>query len=309
MRSFRASYIRLYETGELAKRIDALNRILDDCTLCPRNCHVDRFKGEQGVCRVGGLPMVSSFHPHFGEEPPLVGRYGSGTIFLTYCNLRCIFCQNYDISHLGHGTEFSYEQLSSMMIDLQRRGCHNINFVTPTHQTAQIVAGLSRAIEMGLEVPLVYNCGGYEALETIKLLDGIFDIYMPDIKYGDNEAAKSLSGAGDYVEVSRAAVKEMQRQAGDLVLDINGIAQRGLIIRHLVLPEGLAGTGEVMRFIANEISSDAYVNIMDQYRPCYKAYNNPHYPAMGRRITNVEFEEAVRVAEEEGVKRLAGITA
>jgi putative pyruvate formate lyase activating enzyme len=253
--------------------------------------------------------MVSSFHPHFGEEAPLVGRYGSGTIFLTYCNLRCIFCQNYDISHLGQGAEYSYEQLSSMMIDLQRRGCHNINFVTPTHQTAQIVAGLPRAIEMGLEVPLVYNCGGYEALETIKLLDGIFDIYMPDIKYGDNEAAKALSGAGDYVEVSRAAVKEMQRQAGDLVLDINGIAQRGLIIRHLVLPEGLAGTSEVMRFIANEISPDAYVNIMDQYRPCYKAYNNPHYPAMGRRITNVEFEEAVRVAEEEGVKRLAGITA
>jgi putative pyruvate formate lyase activating enzyme len=309
MRSFRASYIRLYETGELAKRIDALNRILDDCTLCPRNCHVDRFKGEQGVCRVGSLPMVSSFHPHFGEEAPLVGRYGSGTIFLTYCNLRCIFCQNYDISHLGQGTEYSYEQLSSMMIDLQRRGCHNINFVTPTHQTAQIVAGLPRAIEMGLEVPLVYNCGGYEALETIKLLDGIFDIYMPDIKYGDNEVAKSLSGAGDYVEVSRAAVKEMQRQAGDLILDINGIAQRGLIIRHLVLPEGLAGTSEVMRFIANEISPDAYVNIMDQYRPCYKAYNNPSYPAMGRRITNVEFEEAVRVAEEEGVKRLAGITA
>jgi putative pyruvate formate lyase activating enzyme len=253
--------------------------------------------------------MVSSFHPHFGEEPPLVGRYGSGTIFLTYCNLRCIFCQNYDISHLGQGAEYSYEQLSSMMIDLQRRGCHNINFVTPTHQTAQIVAGLPRAIEMGLEVPLVYNCGGYETLETIKLLDGIFDIYMPDIKYGDNEVAKVLSGARDYVEVSRAAVKEMQRQVRDLVLDINGIAQRGLIIRHLILPEGLAGTGEVMRFIANEISPDAYVNIMDQYRPCYKAYNNPHYPAMGRRITNIEFEEALRIAEEEGLKRLAGITA
>jgi putative pyruvate formate lyase activating enzyme len=309
MKPFRPVYIRLYETGELAKRIEALNEILKDCTLCPRNCHVDRFKGDLGVCRVGSLPMVSSFHPHFGEEPPLVGRYGSGTIFLTYCNLRCIFCQNYDISHLGHGTVVSYEELSSMMIELQRRGCHNINFVTPTHQTAQIVTSLPRSIEMGLEVPLVYNSGGYESLETIRLLDGIFDIYMPDIKYGDNMPAKALSGARDYVEVSRAAVKEMQRQVGDLTTDQFGIALRGLILRHLVLPEGLAGTREVMRFIAKDISPDAYVNIMDQYRPCYKAEENPNYPAMGRRITSEEFDEALRIAAEEGITRLAGITA
>jgi putative pyruvate formate lyase activating enzyme len=308
MTSFRPGYIRLYETGELDKRINTLNRILTDCTLCPRNCRVDRHKGELGVCKVGSLPVVSSFNPHYGEEPPLVGRYGSGTIFLTYCNLKCIFCQNYDISHLGHGRELTHEELSSMMIELQRRGCHNINFVTPTHQTAQIIAGLPRAIEMGLEVPLVYNSGGYESLETIRLLDGIFDIYMPDIKYGDNEAAKGLSGAGDYVEVSRAAVKEMQRQVGDLVTDRHGIALRGLIIRHLVLPEGLAGTRSVMGFIAREVSTGAYVNIMDQYRPCYRAAENSKYPAMGRSITNREFEEAVRIAKEEGLKRLAGIT-
>jgi putative pyruvate formate lyase activating enzyme len=309
MKPFQPGYIRLYETGELQKRIDALDAILKDCTLCPQNCHVNRFEGELGVCRVGSHPMVSSYNPHFGEEPPLVGRYGSGTIFLTYCNLRCFFCQNYDISHLGHGTEVSCEEMSSMMIELQRRGCHNINFVTPTHQAAQIVRSLPRAIEEGLEVPLVYNCGGLEALETIKLLDGIFDIYMPDIKYGDNEVASGLSRAKGYVEISQAAVKEMQRQVGDLVTDSHGIAQRGLIIRHLVLPEGLAGTREVMRFIAKEISTNAYINMMDQYRPCYKALDNPRYPAMGRRITSAEFEEAVRMAREEGLTRLAGITA
>src|SRR3990172_3517195 len=234
------SYIKLYETGELQKRIDALNMILEDCHLCPRNCRVNRFKGEKGVCRVGSLPMVSSFHAHFGEEKPLVGRYGSGTIFLTYCNLKCLFCQNYDISHLGEGREVSLEEIGDMMISLMRQGCHNINFVTPTHQTAQIVSALPYAIERGLGIPLVYNCGGYEFLETIKLLDGIFDIYMPDFKYGSNEAAMKYSGARDYVERAKESIKEMHRQAGDLVLDKNGIAEKGLIIRHLVLPGGLA---------------------------------------------------------------------
>lgn len=308
MKPFEPGYIRLYETGELQKRIDVLNEILKDCTLCPQNCRVDRPGGELGVCRVGALPMVSSYNPHFGEEPPLVGSYGSGTIFFTYCNLRCLFCQNYDISHLGQGSEVSTDELSSMMTKLQRRGCHNINLVSPSHQAAQIVASLPRAIEAGLDVPLVYNCGGYEALETIKLLDGIFDIYMPDMKYGDNEVAGELSRAKGYVEISRAAVKEMQRQAGDLVTDRNGVAQRGLIIRHLVLPDGLAGTREVMKFIADEVSKNAYVNMMDQYRPCYKARENPRYPAMGRPITTAEFDEAVRIAREEGLTRLAGIS-
>ena len=297
------SYIKLYETGELQKRIDALNMILEDCHLCPRNCRVNRFKGEKGVCRVGSLPMVSSFHAHFGEEKPLVGRYGSGTIFLTYCNLKCLFCQNYDISHLGEGREVSLKELGDMMISLMRQGCHNINFVTPTHQTAQIVSALPYAIERGLGIPLVYNCGGYEFLETIKLFDGIFDIYMPDFKYGSNESAKKLSAAPDYVEITKVAIKEMHKQVGDLKMDKRGIAERGLLIRHLVLPEGLAGTWEVMKFIATEISKNTYINIMDQYRPCYKAFE---HPPMNRRITGEEFEEAVRIAREEGLGRLDG---
>ena len=300
---FQPSYIKLYETGELHKRIELLNKILEDCCLCPRNCRVNRFKGEKGVCRVGALPMVSSFHAHFGEERPLVGYYGSGTIFLTYCNLKCLFCQNYDISHLGEGREISREELGSMMISLMRQGCHNINFVTPTHQAAQIVSSLPSAIEKGLEIPLVYNCGGYESVETIKLLDGIFDIYMPDFKYGNNESAKKLSAAPDYVEIAKEAIKEMHRQVGDLKIDKRGIAQRGLLIRHLVLPDGLAGTKEVMRFIATEISKNTYINIMDQYRPCYKAFE---HPPMNRRITNEEFEEAVRIAREDGLERLDG---
>jgi len=247
--------------------------------------------------------MVSSFHAHFGEERPLVGYYGSGTIFLTYCNLKCLFCQNYDISHLGEGDEFSVEELGSMMISLMRQGCHNINFVTPTHQVPQIVSALPYAIDKGLEIPLVYNCGGYESVETIRLLDGIFDIYMPDFKYGSNEAAKKLSAAPDYVETAKESIKEMHRQAGDLVMDKRGIAQKGLLIRHLILPGGLAGTREVMRFIAGEISKNTYVNIMDQYRPCYNAFQ---HPPMDRRITSEEFEEAIKIAREEGLGRLDG---
>ncbi len=262
--------------------------------------------GGKGVCRVGRQPVVSSFMPHFGEEAPLVGHYGSGAIFLTYCNLKCLFCQNYDISHLGHGEEVSTRELAEMMAALQRRGCHNINFVTPTHQVPQILEAVSLAVDMGLEIPLVYNCGGYEAVETIRLLEGIFDIYMPDFKYGDDEAAKRLSNAPDYVGIARAAIKEMHHQVGDLVMDGRGIAVRGLLLRHLVLPEGLAGTKEVMSFIAGEISPDTYVNIMDQYRPCYKAYDNP---PMDRRITGEEFDEAVRVATDEGLRRLDGISA
>ncbi len=237
---FRPAYIRLYESGELFSRINALKEVLENCTLCPRNCRVDRTRGELGLCRTGALPVVSSANPHFGEEPPLVGRFGSGTIFLTNCNLKCVFCQNYDISHLGAGEEISTDELARLMTGLQGRGCHNINFVTPTHQAAQIVEALPRAIENGLSVPLVYNCGGYESLETIKLLDSIFDIYMPDIKYGDNAVAQRLSTAPDYVEAVKAALKEMHAQVGDLVTDDSGIALSGLIIRHLVLPHGLA---------------------------------------------------------------------
>src|SRR5574337_864684 len=207
--STRPGYIRLYETGELFERISSLREILKKCSLCPRLCGVDRLNNERGVCRAGALPFVSAAHPHFGEEPPLVGFGGSGTIFLTWCNLRCIFCQNYDISHTGEGGETSIEELSSTMISLQRQGCHNINFVTPTHQTAAIAEALPRAIELGLELPLVYNCGGYERVETLKLHEGIFDIYMPDIKYSDNSTALELSGVKGYFDVAKAAALEM----------------------------------------------------------------------------------------------------
>ncbi|MBP1753486.1 MAG: Radical domain protein [Geobacteraceae bacterium] len=294
-------YLRLHETGEISKRIDDLMHILGDCTLCPRHCHVNRLQGEKGVCRVGDLPMVSSFGPHFGEERPLVGRNGSGTIFLTYCNLKCIFCQNYDISHLGHGEECSLVELGEMMLSLWRQGCHNINFVSPSHQIAQIVAALPYAVERGLDIPLVYNCGGYEEISTLRLLDGIFDIYMPDFKYGDSETARCLSGATRYVEKAEEALREMHRQVGDLVLDERGIAVKGLLVRHLVLPGGLAGTRRVMRFLAKEISPSTYVNIMDQYRPCFRA---AEHPMLNRRISASEFDGALSIAREEGITRL-----
>ena len=303
MSSFTPSYIRLYESGELKDRIEALMDKLKDCTICPWECRVDRTAGKVGRCRVGALARVASHHPHFGEEPPLVGRAGSGTIFLAFCNMRCTFCQNYDISHLGTGREVSTEELTNMIVELSDAGCHNINFVTPTHQIAQIVAALPAAIERGLNVPLVYNCGGYESVETLKLLDGIFDIYMPDVKYGDNSMARRYSGVHNYWDVVREALKQMHRQVGDLVVDEEGIARRGLIIRHMVLPENVAGTEAVMEFIATELSKDSYVNIMDQYYPCYRAE-----PPLHRRITKKEFLDAVSIARSKGITRLCGFT-
>lgn len=303
MTLFEPGYIRLHESGELARRIDAALDILNECTLCPRKCRVNRSLGEKGACRVGALPMVASHGPHFGEERPLVGSHGSGTIFLSFCNMRCIFCQNYDISHLGAGREVQTRELSEMMLSLRRQGCHNINFVTPTHQTAQILAALPLAVEGGLDVPLVYNCGGYEEPATLRLLEGVFDIYMPDFKYGDSATALRLSGIPRYFETAKEALKEMHRQVGDLVTDERGIAGRGLLVRHLVLPAGLAGTRKVMEFIAREISPDTYVNIMDQYRPCFQAAG---HPPLDRRITRAEFREAVAIAREEGIRRLGG---
>jgi len=303
--SFKPAYLKFHQSGELSKRIKKAHQLLKECRICPRECRVNRLAGEKGVCRVGELPMVSSYHPHFGEERPLVGRGGSGTIFLTYCNLRCLFCQNYEISHLGEGREVSLEEFADMMVYLQKIGCHNINFVTPTHFVPQILAALPKAIENGLTVPLVYNCGGYESVEALRLLDGVFDIYMPDFKYGDSEVAQRFSKAKDYPEIAKAAFREMHRQVGDLVLDERGIALRGLLVRHLVLPEGLAGTREVMRFLVQEISPNTYVNLMDQYYPCYKAFD---YPPLNRRITSAEFAQAVKIALEEGLHRLSGIT-
>jgi putative pyruvate formate lyase activating enzyme len=304
MRIGEPSYSTLARNGELAERVKALRKILADCTLCPWHCHVNRLRGERGICRTGALPMVASYGPHFGEERPLVGSRGSGAVFLSNCNLKCLFCQNYDISQGGEGREVPVETLSRMMLSLQSQGCHNINFVTPTHQVVQIVSALPYAIDRGLDIPLVYNCGGYEDPATLRLLDGIFDIFMPDFKYGDSRTAQSLSGIPHYVETAEAALREMHRQVGNLVCDERGIAQRGLLVRHLVLPEGLAGTRTVVEFIAREISPDTYVNIMDQYHPCFMA---AEHPPLDRRIRADEFRDAVAFAREAGLHRLDGI--
>lgn len=297
--SFEPSYIKLYESGELAKRLSKAIDILKKCKLCPRECGVNRLNGERGFCRSGRFVMVSSVGPHFGEESPLVGRNGSGTIFFTNCNLDCVFCQNYDISHLGDGKEVDSDYLANAMLLLQNYGCHNINFVTPTHYAPQILEALTLAIEKGLKVPLVYNCGGYESLEMIKLLDGIVDIYMPDIKYGDNEMAEKYSNAPNYFDIVKSVVTEMHRQVGDLVISKQGIAERGLLVRHLVMPNGIAGTDKVIDFVA-KLSKNSYINIMAQYRPQYKAKD---YPEINRRITTDEYISAILLAEKSGLTR------
>ena len=301
MASFKPAYIETYDRGLLKEKRDQAREILESCTLCPRGCGVNRLSGEKGICQTGEHAVVSSYSPHFGEESPLVGKNGSGTIFFARCNLLCIFCQNYEISHKGEGVEFSTEQLAMAMLLLQERGCHNINFVTPSHVVPQILAAVDKAVELGLCVPLVYNTSSYDRPETLAILDGVFDIYMPDFKFWDTKVAEELSGAPDYPEVAREALKEMHRQVGDLVMDKHGIAQRGLLIRHLVLPGGLAGTRQVMRFLAREISPNSYVNIMAQYRPCGRAYE---VQSIDRAITGEEYQEAIHMAHEEGITRL-----
>ncbi|MBI4646436.1 MAG: radical SAM protein [Bacteroidia bacterium] len=294
-------YHETFRKGLFKEKIFQLNRLLESCTLCPRKCRINRFIDEKGVCKTGRYAYVSSYSPHFGEESVLVGRYGSGTIFFTHCNLFCSFCQNYDISHLGSGTEVSPRKLTAIMLQLQNMGCHNINFVTPTHVIPQILEALEIAVEKGLDIPLVYNSGGYDSEETLRILDGVIDIYMPDFKFWDSGITQTTCNAPDYCEVACMAVKEMHRQVGDLRISGEGIAERGLLIRHLVLPERLAGTREVMRFIANEISANTYVNIMDQYRPCWKSSETPE---LSRAITGKEYAEALEIAGEEGLYRL-----
>lgn len=296
------AYLELHQTGELQRRVKAAERLLEPCRVCPRECLTQRLQGETGVCGVADQAMVSSYGPHFGEEGPLVGFGGSGTIFLAHCNLCCVFCQNAEISQGDEGQIVSTKKLAEMMLDLQRMGCHNVNFVTPTHQVPQILKALPIAVGGGLQVPLVYNCGGYEALETLRILDGVIDIYMPDFKYADANVAKQYSNVENYPEIARAAFREMHRQVGDLTLDRRGIARRGLLVRHLVLPNNLAGTAEVVRFLA-ELSEDTYVNIMDQYRPCYRAHE---YPPLARRPTRAELEDAVQLARAAGLHRLDG---
>jgi len=298
---FEAAYLETYRTGRLQEKIEKACEILENCTLCPRRCQVDRLRGEKGTCQAGSDLEVASYGPHFGEELPLVGGHGSGTIFLTHCNLRCAFCQNYSISHLGEGSKTSVRGLAGMIVELHKLGCHNINFVSPSHYVPLILQALPTAIEAGLSVPLVYNTSGYDALETLNLLDGVVDIYMPDFKFGRSEPAEEFCQAPDYPQVARAAILEMQRQVGDLFIDDRGVALRGLLVRHLVLPGGLAGTRDVMSFLAEEISRDVYVNIMDQYHPCGEI---PWSSLLSRRITAREYQAALDVAKSAGLRRL-----
>jgi putative pyruvate formate lyase activating enzyme len=284
----------------LAGRAEALYGRLQSCTLCPRQCGVHRLEGEKGYCGVPAELVVSSVFAHCGEEAPLVGTGGSGTIFFAGCSLKCLFCQNHEISMDAQGIVFSPANMARAMVGLQERGCHNINFVTPTHYVPQIVRSVGLAIDMGLTVPLVYNCGGYESVEVLKLLDGIVDIYMPDIKFMDGELSKRYCNAPDYPERVTEAVIEMQRQVGDLVIDENGIACRGLLIRHLVMPSLLDDTRAVLRFVKESVSKDAFVNIMAQYHPCYRSHE---FAELSRRISQAEFAAALQYARDIGLKR------
>ena len=305
------SYLSLHADGRLAGRVAEAEQLMEECALCGHACRARRLEGEKGVCRAGETVRISSYGPHFGEEEPLVGRRGSGTIFFTGCNLRCVFCQNWDISQGPAGSEedppqrggqqVEVEKLAAIMLSLRRRGCHNINLVTPTHYLPQILAALKVACDRGLDLPLVYNCGGYEATDALRLLDGIVDIYLPDVKYADPEVGLRLSKARDYPSVVRAALREMHRQVGVLKTDGEGVAYRGLLVRHLVLPGGLAGTAELCRFIAAELSAETHVNVMGQYRPCHRARD---YPPLDRPVSPVEVEEAREAARAAGLTNL-----
>ncbi len=298
--TWEAAYLRLFRSGELERRAEEARRHEAACDLCGRYCHIDRNARTAG-CRTGTRARLASFGPHHGEEDPLRGWGGSGTLFFAWCNLRCQFCQNHDISQSAAGTEVDSAGLASAMLALQAAGCHNLNLVSPSHVVAEILEALVLAAEMGLCLPLVYNTGGFDSPQALALLDGVVDIYMPDMKYSNRLTARTLSRIGDYPEVNRAAVREMHRQVGELTLDEDGIARRGLLIRHLVLPGGLAGTPEIAKFIAEEISPDTYVNLMAQYRPAYRA--GEHQP-LDRPLTTAEYAEAVGSAERAGLRRL-----
>ena len=300
---FEAAYLRLQRTGELSRRAEELWQMMEKCQLCPRVCAVNRLKGEVGICRAPGVKLfVSSFHAHFGEERPLVGRGGSGTIFFTHCGLRCAFCQNWDISHLGRGSASSIDELAEMMLHLQARGAHNINFVTPTHYSAHILKALDIAAAKGLRLPIVWNTSGWERLEVIKILDGIVDIYLPDFKYWESQmAAKYSARAASYPEKAKAAILEMQRQVGVAKPAKDGVIYRGLMIRVLVMPDRVSGSEEVVEWIAQNLPKDTYVNIMAQYSPQYKAYD---YPQISRRITAAEYKRVVNRAKESGLTNL-----
>ena len=301
--TFEPVYMRTYTRGELARRVARALKLLQSCTACPRNCRVNRLEDKFAVCKTGRHAVVSSHFPHHGEEDCLRGGRGSGTIFFTGCNLRCVFCQNFDISWQVRGTPAPPRELAAMMLELQAQGCHNINLVTPEHVAPQIVQALPFAIEEGLRLPLVYNTSAYDSMESLALLDGLVDIYMPDFKYWDAEMARKYSRAPDYPEVARRAIKEMYRQVGNLVIDDNGLARRGLLVRHLVMPEEVAGTRAVMQWIADELSPETYVNIMAQYHPAGKVSRSDH-AEINRRVTPAEYERALDAAWRAGLKRV-----
>lgn len=299
---FEPSYLSFHRKGELKKRGEELWEIMRNCRLCPRECGANRLKGEKGFCGATSQLMTSAYHPHFGEERALVGKNGSGTIFFTHCNLRCVFCINWEISQEEKGSPTRIEQLAQMMLNLQKMGCHNINVVTPTHFSPHIVLALDLAVKKGLKVPLVYNTSGWERTEILKILDGIVDIYLPDFKYFDGKmASKYSSGADTYPEVTKSAILEMHRQVGFAKPERDGLMKRGLMIRHLVMPNNVSGTKEVLEWIANNLPKETYVNIMSQYRPAYKAFS---YPEIARRITRKEYSDAIKWAKEFGLTNL-----
>jgi putative pyruvate formate lyase activating enzyme len=297
------AYITAYEVGDLFRKTEEAHNALRHCNLCPRSCHVDRLKGELGFCKTGQYSKVAGYNAHFGEEAPLVGQNGSGTIFFSHCNLRCNFCQNYDISHEGWGQEVTADQLARMMLHLQDQGCHNINLVTPSHVVPQILSALTIAVENNLNLPIVFNTGGYDRIPTLKLLDGVVDIYMPDFKFWDLHVAKRTCEAEDYPQVVQRSILEMHRQVGDLQIDHDGIARKGLLIRHLVMPNHLAGTHHVMKFIVEKISPNTYVNVMSQYRPCGQA--SKIYD-LNTTLSPKEFKQAIEDAKKIGITRLDG---
>jgi putative pyruvate formate lyase activating enzyme len=304
-KSFVPAYVETYASGELRRKVDEAIEALRCCRVCPRDCDVDRLADESAVCRTGRHAQVASASPHFGEEDVLRGRRGSGTIFFSYCNLRCVFCQNFDISWQGGGRELSAGEIAGIMLELERRGCHNINFVTPEHVVPQVLEAVLEAARRGLRLPLVYNTSAYDSLHSMELLDGVVDVYMPDLKFSDTATARRLVLAPDYPERARAAIRAMHRQVGDLVCDEDGVALRGLLVRHLIMPGGLAGTGEVMRFLAEEISPDTYVNVMDQYGPAGKVRQlRQRYAEIDRRVTPREVAEAFELARAAGLWRL-----
>ncbi len=300
MSHFQPAYMKLHQSGELAQRTKIAIDHLQSCDLCARHCGIDR-NIKVGLCRTGRKARVASFNPHLGEENPLRGWRGSGTIFFSWCNLRCQYCQNYDISQAPSGDELDAQELATIMLWLEKTGCHNINLVSPSHVVAQILEALVIAVELGLRLPLVYNTGGYDSPEALFLLDGVVDIYMPDMKYNDGEIAYRMSKVKDYPRINQAAVREMHRQVGDLVLDENGIALRGLLVRHLVLPGGMAGSDLIFRFLAEEISTHTYLNIMNQYRPAHHAKD---YPPFDRPITREEYHQVLQLALRHGLNRL-----